>query len=101
MEQCKGKPESCKDATTNVLDGPEVKREEKNYEDKASDETVREPPTQKVHCWGGKIHHYCPTNCNNVVSIQDSFIDLLLFLGDETMILYFETNEIVKRWLGT
>ena len=41
------------------------------------------------------------TMFNNVVSIQDSFIDLLLFLGDETMILYFETNEIVKRWLGT
>ena len=34
------------------------------------------------------------TMFNNVVSIQDSFIDLLLFLGDETMILYFETNEI-------
>ena len=41
----KGKPKSCKYATTNVLDGPKVEGEEEDDEDEASNETVGEPAT--------------------------------------------------------
>ena len=41
-------PEARHDPTSDVLDGPEVKREKKNDGNKASNETVREPTTQEV-----------------------------------------------------
>ena len=40
----KDKPKSCKYATADVLDGPEVEGEEEDDEDKAADEAVGEPP---------------------------------------------------------
>ena len=53
------RPESSKNATADILNGPEVEREKEDDEDETSDETVGEPTAQKVN-WMKVGHFSCP-----------------------------------------
>lgn len=69
------RPESSKNATADVLDGPEVEREKEDDEDETSDETVGEPTAQKVN-WM-KVGHISRCECEIFVytAVKLDFVD--------------------------
>ena len=67
------RPESSKNATAHVLDGPEVEREKEDDEDETSDETVGEPTAQKVN-WM-KVGHFSHCEIFVYTEVKLDFVD--------------------------
>ena len=67
------RPESSKNATADVLDGPEVEREKEDDEDETSDETVGEPTAQKVN-WM-KVGHFSRREIFVYTTVKLDFVD--------------------------